>query len=200
MASNPPQQPPKPGPQPRRDLDVDRVAGMNPLHVPVGSEAAVAEGTGPVEAPGGNALAEATKIHNKDILERHNKELERRGQVGAGSGKYAISISFEGPMMIQVDGEEAHMRSGSFSGAFNESISLRPLTKKEQEELLPRPTRPARRAEDLVKGSGAGGGGNPMAAGQSRGVSSGAGPSTPGKAPTSLATGQGQGTSTKTGG
>lgn len=158
--------------------------GESVLGVRVGSEAAVESGTDPVLPSAGN-LSEATRIRNKDILARDEKERKRRGLSATAK---TVSMSFEGPMMVErLDDDERtpvkEMFSGSFTGAIPErGLLLRPLRKEEEAELLPNPERNSRRAEDLVKGSGAGGGGNPMAARDHRGVTSSPGASAGGQA------------------
>ena len=143
------------------------------INVRVGSEAAVASGTDPVLPPEAAVVSEQTKVHNKDLQERDKKEREKRGPDG---GVHDVSMSFPGLMAIEVDGE-VHFRSGSFTGRFHDSIKVRPLTEEEIEEQLPSAApadRPAvqRRQQDLIKGAGQGGGGNPMKAGEARGTTS----------------------------
>lgn len=145
------------------------------IGVRVGSEASVESGTDPVLPAVAGNVSEMTKVRNRDLQERDRKEFEKRGSVNAAN---SIGVSFEGLMMIEADDREPQMVSGSYTGSFNESLTIRRLTEEELEEHLPQ-LAPAnrqavdRRASDLIKGAGQGGGGNPMKAGEARGTTSG---------------------------
>lgn len=175
--------------KPNRDPDsAAAVAPEGPLGVRTGSEAAVESGLQPV-FNGPTGLAGATEVKNKDLRERDEKELRRRGVIrdrGRGGPRNPVTVSFAGLMMVSVDGEEEDApRSGSFTGEFSESLTIRALTNEELEKYSPSGQRLARRADDLAKGSGAGGGGNPMKAGEAQGSTSGAQGPSMGRATTS---------------
>lgn len=113
--------------------------GLSPhesvINARTGSEATVESGTGPVlQVTPGGGLSEMTKVYNKDLRARDEKELEKRGSVG---GTHAVSVNFEGPMMVEVDGRDGEVKSGSYTGSFVKEIKIRPLTAKEEEELIP---------------------------------------------------------------
>lgn len=145
------------------------------IGVKVGSEAAVESGTDPVLPAVGGNISRMTEVRNKDLKERDRKELEKRGPT---AGAHSVSLDFEGLMMVEVDDQGPIPMSGSFSGNFIKSITLRLATEEELEEMLPSAA-PAdrqavsRRAADLIKGPGQGGGGNPMKAHEARGTTSG---------------------------
>lgn len=148
--------------------------GGSVIGVRVGSEAAVESGLDPVLPATGTALGDATRVRNKDIRARDEKERERRGLNGGN----AVSVTFEGLMMVEVDGdsqERGGVRSGSFTGNVKESLVIRPLTAEEEAERTGSALATgavARRADDLVTGSGNGGGGNPMKRSETVGVTS----------------------------
>lgn len=144
------------------------------IGVRVGSEASVSDGTDPVlPAVSGNISAQ-TEVKNATLRARDERERKKRGPDG---GRFSVSMSFPGLMMVEVDDQKV-VRSGSYTGGFNESIRVRPLTEDELAEHVPSAA-PAdkqaveRRASDLIKGAGQGGGGNPMKAGEARGTTSG---------------------------
>lgn len=164
----------------------------DPVNVRTPSEAATADATQVPVDP----LTEATKIRNVDIQRAHDKEMQRRGLLprtaDRGPGALArsaqsVSINFEGNKFVTVDGDAKHpasgIKSGSFTGSFMERLEVRALTPEEEERLGP--TGAQRRSTDQVAGSGAGGGGNPMAAGEARGATSGTAGPVSGQAPRS---------------
>jgi hypothetical protein len=110
--------------------------GESALGVRVGSEAAVESGTGPVAPPAGTPLADATRVLNKDLRERDEKELEKRGSI---AGVHSVSVNFEGLMMVEVDGREPELRSGSYTGSFKKEIKIRALSEKETAAAAPQP-------------------------------------------------------------
>lgn len=152
------------------------------VNVRVGSEAAVDSGTGPVLPVGGASISEATKVHNRDLQERDRKEFEKRG-IGHPLAE-DVSVSWSGLRMVSVDDAVEEPRSGGGTFRVKNSLSIRRLTPEEETHFSPGGTIRARRASDAnqqnsnvrasdaVKGSGAGGGGNPMAAGAARGATS----------------------------
>ncbi len=148
--------------------------GEGPLGVRVGSEATVESGLDPV-LPATGGLSDATRVRNKDLIARDEKEIKRRGLSAAAR---PISASFEGLMMIEILDEDEktptkQMVSGSFTGFIPErGVLIRPLNNEELAQFQPDPNAGSRRASDLVTGSGTGGGGNPMHAGDTRGTSS----------------------------
>lgn len=160
-----------PAPRAAKPEELRLPEGGNPIGTRVGSEATVEDGTGPVLPHDGAALSEATRVKNKTLRDRDEKEFKKRG-----TGQN-ISFSYEGVMMVDPldDNRPAYPISGGATIALSDKgITIRPLTEAEQKELFPAARTPdsARRANDLVAGSGTGGGGNPMHAGDARGVSS----------------------------
>lgn len=156
--------------------------GETVLGVRVGSEAAVESGTDPVLPFVGGALSEMTRVRNRDLQERDQREWRKRGRKSDGTAlaSVPVSVSFEGLMAIESkskelkDDERVTFVSGSYTGFIPaEGLLIRPLTEDEMETHFPSPQPGAgQRANDLVKGSGTGGGGNPMHAGRARGTSS----------------------------
>lgn len=176
----------------------------------VSSEAAQ-EGSdvGPVTAGAGD-LAGATRVKNSTLRKRDEAEFRRRG-VGPGAARtFSVSASFEGLMMVENGLSDPFPVSGSYTGPVGpDGLVIRPLTAEEEEKHSPVGVRLNRRegdavsggvrtsrgdvqasglrADDLSRGSGAGGGGNPQIAGQSRGVANPANTGGPvGKATTSV--------------
>lgn len=142
--------------------------GETVLGVRTGSEAAVESGIDPV-LPVIGGLAGATEVKNKDLKERDEKEFKKRG-LGRN-----ITFSYEGPMMVDFldDERPAFPQAGGTTVNMGEKgVLIRPMTEEEVEQYYPSGAEAARRANDLVAGSGVGGGGNPMHAGDARGVSS----------------------------
>lgn len=145
------------------------------IGVRTGSEASVESGTDPVLPAVGGGLSRMTEVRNKDLRERDRREREKRGP---DVGVFSVSMTFPGLMMVLVDDQEPILRSGSFTGNFHEGITVRPLTEEELVEHVPSAAPAdrqavARRSQDLVKGAGQGGGGNPMKAHEARGTTSG---------------------------
>lgn len=114
--------------------------GGSVIGVRVGSEASVEDGTDPVLPSEGSALGEATRVRNKTLRGRDEKEHDRRGR-----GGNAVTVSFEGPMMVEVDGSsegQGGVKSGSFTGSFKEKLTVRKLTDKEEAEYLGKEPQP----------------------------------------------------------
>lgn len=161
---------------PKHGNPTEQAGGVDVVNVRVGSESTVPSGLDPV-LPHTGGLGAATEILNKDIKARHDKEMEKRGLVNPATMN-TVSINWTGLMMVEVDGEEEDSpRSGSYTGHFRDSIRVRALTAEELDRFNPVLAQRVRRADDLVKGSGVGGGGNPMRAGEARGASSATAPS-----------------------
>lgn len=120
-------------------------------------------------------LSAATKVRNTTLAERDKKEMERRG---GAPGSFSASVSFEGMMMIENGLSDPFPVSGSYTGPVSkDGLKVRPLTPEEEKRFTAggapanrRVSDSEPRASDLTRGSGAGGGGNPMHAGDSRGV------------------------------
>lgn len=152
--------------------------GDSVLGVRVGSEASVDNGTGPVLPPPSQAGGEFTRVRNRDLQERDKREWKKRGMRSDGTtpAGRAISVSFEGVMMVEPQGNEqdATLHSGGYTGQIPEDgVLVRPLTSEEEEKYFGSPQGArSQRSNDLVAGGGQGGGGNPMHAGDVRGVSS----------------------------
>jgi len=162
-------------PEPKHGDPAENLApNESVIGVRTGSEASVESGTDPVLPPVGGNISRMTEVRNKDLRERDRKEREKRGP---DAGTFSVGMTFPGLMMVLVDGREV-LRSGSYTGNFQKSIEVRPLTEDELAEHVPSAA-PAdrqavsRRSEDLIKGAGQGGGGNPMKAHEARGTTSG---------------------------
>lgn len=169
-----------PAKEPRRGAEaLPRVGqGESPIGSRVGSEATVASGTHPVEAPGASAVSEATRIQNKDLIERDKKEFRKRGMREDGSVPVGRPISFSGEGVFVVesgnkDVDDQFVSGGTTVNVPPEGVTIRPLSPEEEAEYFGTPPEvKSQRSNDLVKGGGQGGGGNPMHAGDVRGVSS----------------------------
>lgn len=182
----------------------------------VASEAAQ-EGDSVAPVRGGTGdLAAATRVRNSTLRKRDEQEVRKRG--GGNPRNFSVSVAFEGMMMVENGLQDPFPVSGSYAGPVGEDgLVVRRLTPEEEEKFAPSGVRLNRRAEDeggvvtsrgalrgsdLARGSGFGGGGNPMKAGEA------AGPGAPGrtgapigKATTSVGAGpqspQGGGTDTR---
>lgn len=172
----------------------------------VASEAAQpGGGTGPFDG-GVGGISGATEIRNPDVKKRHDEELKRRGAAG---DTFQVSATFEGMRMVENGLQEPFPVSGSYGGPVDmkHGLVLRALTPEEEKQYVPTARTSARRADDrdtplrrddLARGSGAGGGGNPMKAGEAAGVANPAVTGGPvGKAVTSP--GQPQGSASRSG-
>jgi hypothetical protein len=154
------------------------------INVRVGSEAAVESGTDPVLPMTGPGVTEFTRVRNKDLRERDEKEFRKRGLRSDGVARpgSTVSMSFTGLMVVEREPDKdekagdpglKQIVSGAFTGEIPEGgLTIRPLTQEEEENFLAVPRASSQRANDLVAGSGTGGGGNPMHAGKTRGTSS----------------------------
>lgn len=151
--------------------------GDTVIGVRTGSEAAVESGTGPVLPLMGPGASAFTRVRNRDLRERDQQEFRRRGlrSDGAARAGVPISVTFEGAMMVERAEDDGgnQLVNGSFTGVIPEDgLRIRPLSAKEEQEYFGAPVQANQRSNDLVAGSGTGGGGNPMHAGRTRGTSS----------------------------
>ena len=152
--------------------------GESPVGVRVGSEATVSSGTHPVEAPGASAVSEATRVRNQDLAERDKKEWRKRGMREDGSAAVGRPISFSGEGVFVVESgnkdiDDQFVSGGTTVNVPPEGVTIRPLSPKEEAEYFGTPPEvKSQRSNDLVKGGGQGGGGNPMHAGDVLGFSS----------------------------